>query len=94
MLDSASSDSLRGAPDYSTDTVSGFHAEAPQATASEGLAQGPSVADRVGFEPETLRTQGNELTTEPPCHTIAITIVVMLIALWNITPLATKQNEV
>src|SRR6218665_3207950 len=32
---------------HSTDTVSEFHAEAPQATASEGLAQGPYVAARA-----------------------------------------------
>jgi len=30
-----------GPPDYSADTVSDLHAGAPQATASEGLAQGP-----------------------------------------------------
>ena len=42
---------LRGAPDYSTDTVSEFHAEAPQATASEGLAQGPYVAAREELNP-------------------------------------------
>ena len=34
--------------------------------ASEGLAQGPYVAARVGFEPATLRTQGTEPTNEPP----------------------------
>jgi len=28
---------------------------------SEGLAQGPYVAARVGFEPATFRTQGTEL---------------------------------
>ena len=33
---------------------------------SEGLAQGPYVAARVGFEPTTFRTQDIELTTEPP----------------------------
>ena len=37
-----------------------LHAEALQATASEGLAQGPHVAARVGFEPATLRTEGTE----------------------------------
>ena len=31
-------------------------------TMREGLALGPNVAARVGFEPATLRTQG----TEPP----------------------------
>ena len=48
------------------DTVSEFHAEAPQATSSEGLAQGPYVATRAGFEPATLRTKGDESTNEPP----------------------------
>ena len=46
---------LRGAPDHSTDTISEFHAEAPQATVSKGLAQGPHVAARAGVEPTTLR---------------------------------------
>src|SRR6218665_2974244 len=41
---------------HSTDTVLEFHTEAPQATASEGLAQGPYVAARAGFEPTTLLT--------------------------------------
>src|SRR6218665_1331470 len=35
------------------------------ATASEGLAQGPYVAARAGFEPTTLRTKGVESTNEP-----------------------------
>jgi len=35
-----------------------FHAEEPQATANEGLAQGPYAAARAGFEPTTLRTIG------------------------------------
>jgi len=30
---------------------------------SEGHAQGPYVATRVGFEPATFRTQGTEPTT-------------------------------
>ena len=33
---------------------------------SEGLAQGPYLAAGVGFEPANLRTQGTELTKEPP----------------------------
>ena len=37
-----------------------------QAATSEGLAQGPYVAARVGFEPVTLQMQGSELTTDPP----------------------------
>src|SRR6218665_2070397 len=35
-------------------------------TASEGLAQGPYVAARAGFEPTTLRTKGDAFTNEPP----------------------------
>ena len=48
------------------DTVSEFHTEAPQATVSERLAQGPYVAARVGFKLATIWTQGTELTTKPP----------------------------
>ena len=51
-------------------TVSVFRAEAPQATASEGHAQGPYMAARVGFEPATLRTKGDESTNAPPHPTI------------------------
>src|SRR6218665_969661 len=36
------------------------------ATVSDGLVQGPYVVTSVGFELMTLRTQGTELTTEPP----------------------------
>ena len=39
-------------------TASEFHPEAPQATASDGRAQGPYVAARAGFEPN-----------ESPCPT-------------------------
>ena len=39
-----------------------YHAEALQATASEGLAQGPYLAARVEFEPATLQVQGTEST--------------------------------
>ena len=37
----------------------------PQATASEGLAQGSYVAAVAGFEPTTLRIKGTEFTNEP-----------------------------
>jgi len=37
-----------------------YHDEALQATASEGLAQGPYVAARVGLESATLQTEGTE----------------------------------
>ena len=48
------------------DNVSEFHAEAPQATVSEGLAKGSYVAVRARFELMTLRTKGVKSTNEPP----------------------------
>src|SRR6218665_3945414 len=51
---------------HSMDTVSEFHAKAPQAIASEGIAQGPYVATRTGFEPTTLRSTGIDSTNRPP----------------------------
>ena len=39
---------------------------------SEELSQGPYVAVRMGFKPAALRTQGTELTTEPPIPIITI----------------------
>jgi len=45
-----------------------FHTEAPQATVSEGLALGPNVAVRAGFEAVTLRTTGVESTHAPDPH--------------------------
>jgi len=50
--------------------VSEFHTKAPQATASEGLAQGPYVAARAGFKPTTLWTKGDKSTNESPHPTI------------------------
>ena len=47
-------------------TMSEFRAEAPQATASEGLAQSPYMAARVGLELTTLRPKCDESTNEPP----------------------------
>src|SRR6218665_790430 len=51
---------------HSTDTVPEFHAEAPQATVSEVLAQGPYMAARAGVEPMTLGTKGVDSTKAPP----------------------------
>jgi len=59
---------------HSTDTASEFHAEASQATVSEGLAQGHYVTARAGFETATLRTKGDESTNEPPRHTANIIV--------------------
>ena len=39
--------------------------EALQATASQGLAQGPYVAARAGFEPGTLLSKGIDSTNAP-----------------------------
>ena len=47
-----------------------FHAEAQQATVSEGLAQGPYAAARAGVEPITPRTKGIDSTKAPPHPTI------------------------
>ena len=55
--------------------MSEFHAEAPQAAASEGLAQSPYVSARAGFEHTTLRTKGEESTNEPPRLTSQVFVV-------------------
>ena len=39
-----------------------LHAEELQATVSEGLAQGPYVAARAGFEPTTLQSKAMNST--------------------------------
>src|SRR6218665_1336126 len=44
---------------HSMQTLSEFHAGAPQATVSEGLAQVSYVAARAGFEPMTLWVKGD-----------------------------------
>ena len=49
------STNTQGRSRHSTDTVPEFHAEAPQAIASERLAQCPYMAARAGVEPTTLR---------------------------------------
>src|SRR6218665_2164079 len=55
-------------PDYSTDTVSEFHAEAHrQLYTGKGLARGPYMADRGGVEPTTLRLKAIDSTKAPPC---------------------------
>jgi len=51
---------------HRTNTGPEFYAEAPQATASEELAQGPYVAVKAGGEPMTLRTKGVDSTKASP----------------------------
>ena len=64
-----------------------LHAVALQATASEGLAQGPYIylTAREGFEPTTLRTKGDESTNEPPHPTDLATCPVFghVLCSWN-----------
>ena len=60
---------LRGAPDYSMDTVSEFHAKRAQTTAGKGLAQGHYVAAVAEFEPTTLRLKVIVSTKAPPRQT-------------------------
>ena len=63
---------LRGAPDYSTDTVSEFHAEAHRQLLVK--AQGPYVASRAGVEPTTLRLKVIVSTKAPPHPTSGVPI--------------------
>src|SRR6218665_2579379 len=54
-----------------------LHAEALQATVSEGLAQGPYVVARAGFKPTTLRLKGIDSTnvpSRPTYYTYAVCI--------------------
>src|SRR6218665_2891117 len=55
---------LRGAPHYSTDTASEFHAEAHRQLAH---AQCPYMAARAGVEHTTLRLRVFASTNAPPC---------------------------
>src|SRR6218665_983109 len=50
---------------HSTDTVPEFQTEAPQATVSEGLAQGLYVAVRDGVESMTLWAKSVDSTNAP-----------------------------
>ena len=52
-----------------------LYAETLQATASEGLAQGPYVAASAGFEPVSLRSKGIDSTNVPPRPTLAFNSV-------------------
>src|SRR6218665_2238951 len=54
-------------PNKSITLCRSLHAEALQATVSEGLAQGSYmyVAARAGFDPTTLRSKGIDSANEP-----------------------------
>ena len=64
------------------DTVSEFHAEAPQASASEGLSQGSYVEARAGVDPTTPRTIGVDPTNEPPRPTLSYNTAVQSIKVY------------
>ena len=61
---------LRSALDTAMDSVQEFHAEALQATATEGFAQGSHVVSRAGFEPMTLRLKDVVSTNVQPSLTL------------------------
>ena len=42
---------------------------------SEGLAQGPYVAARAGFELKTLRSKGFDSTNAPPRPTVIVIVL-------------------
>src|SRR6218665_307882 len=65
---------FRNDPDHSN--CRSLHAEALQATVSEGLAQGPYVTATAGFEPTNLRSKGIDSTNAPPCPTQCIDVAV------------------
>ena len=75
-----------------------FHIKAPQATASEGLAQGPYVAATVGFEPATFRTKGDESTDEPPqpkndSEHSAVTMYIVYLKYSILGPVVKRDSE-
>ena len=53
-------------PTTEIDTVRVFSAEVLQATVSEGLAHGPYLAARAGFETAPLQSKGIDSTNAPP----------------------------
>src|SRR6218665_2436481 len=57
-------------PTTAIETASGFTRRTLQATVIEGLAQGPYVAARTGFELTTLRWKDVDSTNAQPCPTI------------------------
>ena|SRR6218665_936744 len=62
---------LRGAPDYSTDTVSELHAEAHRQLQVKDL---PKVAARARVEPATLRLKVIVSTNAPPRPIVKFTV--------------------
>ena len=74
---------LRGAPDYSTDTVSEFHAEAHRQVQVKDLPQGPYMVARAGVESTTLWLKVIVSTKVPPCPT----------TWWRLIPFACKAQK-
>src|SRR6218665_2866790 len=65
-----------------------LHAEALWATVSEGLAQGPYVADRAGFEQATLRLNVVDSTNAPPRPTCIHKVKPLLLFMYLIQSLS------
>ena len=61
----------------------------------EGLAQGPYVATRAGFDPTTLWVKGNEFTNDPPCPTrldISVSVLLQILMCGCFTVLTTAKH--
>jgi len=84
---------LRGDSDYSIDTVSELTRRSARGNyMSDGLAQGPYVVARVGFEDTTFRAQGTELTTEPPLPTFMLNTNELRTTKWTVV-IVPKANQ-
>ena len=63
--------------------MSEFHAEASQATASEGLSEDPYVAARAGYEPTTLPLTGIDSTNSPPRPIISLVVFIFDVIIYT-----------
>jgi len=66
--------------------VSEFDAEAPQATESEGLAQGPYLAAKTGLKPTTFQTKAVESTNNAPLSYL-FKVSIVLLSVYYVTAL-------
>src|SRR6218665_632483 len=80
---------LRGAPDYSKDTVSEFHAEAHRQLQVKDLPKVP----RAGVKTTTLRLKAIDSTKAPPCPTVSSTARTCLYHLRRIRQVRRCLNE-
>src|SRR6218665_165277 len=86
---------LRGAPDYSTDTVSEFHAETHRQLQVKDLSKTPDVAAiEQGVEPTTLRLKVIVSTKAPPRPTASHVSMIFTTVIINITVINVIVNLV